>query len=84
MNNKSLIIYKSKTGFTERFAEWICEELSCDMISYKENFTDEEWAKIKVFYMQSGLCYEKMGIGDKLMMAIFSLVEYCSNERKSV
>lgn len=133
MNYKALVIYKSKTGFTERFAKWICDELSCDMISYekreticfdpydtiifgggfyagmisglkwfkkklpelsgktiivfatgatppeapdiqkalKQNFTDDEWAKIKVFYMQGGLCYEKMGAGDKIMMAMF-------------
>lgn len=26
---KILLIYKSKTGFTKRYAEWICEEINC-------------------------------------------------------
>lgn len=29
-----LIIYKSKTGFTKRYAEWISQVLECSMISY--------------------------------------------------
>lgn len=36
MNHKYLIIYKSKTGFTERYAKWICEELSGEMVSYEQ------------------------------------------------
>lgn len=34
MSHNSIVIYKSKTGFTERFAKWIGEELSCDVIPY--------------------------------------------------
>lgn len=133
MKNKILVVYKSKTGFTERFAQWIGEELPAELVPYKQrksvcldeydtvifgggfhagmiggvkwlkeklpqlkdksvvvfatgatpsnapdvkkaidqNFTDEEREKIKIFYMQSGLCYEKMGTADKLMMAVF-------------
>lgn len=133
MKNRTLVIYKSKTGFTERYAQWICDELGGDKVAYKErkticfdnydtvifgssfhagmisgvkwfkgkmkelerkttivfatgatpsnapdiqkalrqNFSEEEWNKIKVYYMQSGLCYEKMGLGAKLMMAVF-------------
>lgn len=26
---KILLVYKSKTGFTKRYAEWICEEINC-------------------------------------------------------
>lgn len=26
-----LLIYKSKTGFTEKYANWITEELKCDI-----------------------------------------------------
>ena len=29
---KTLVIYKSKTGFTKKYAEWISEELSADII----------------------------------------------------
>ncbi len=28
---KTIIVYKSKTGFTERYAKWIQEELHCDL-----------------------------------------------------
>ncbi len=31
-NMKRLIVYKSKTGFTEKFAHWIAEELHCDAV----------------------------------------------------
>ena len=131
MSKNTLVIYKSKTGFTERYAKWIAGELFCDMIPYgerkkicfdqygtvvyggafyagsingikwfkekipelngktlivfvtgamqenvpeieesmKRNFTEEERQKVKLFYMQAGLCYEKMGITDKILMA---------------
>lgn len=133
MKNKTIVIYKSKTGFTERYAQWICEELGCEKVAYRDkesvcfddyetiifgsgfhagqisglkwflkniskleektnivfatgatppnvpdvqkalrqNFSEEEWNKIKVFYIQSGLNYEKMGSADKLMMSIY-------------
>ena len=29
---KIIVIYKSKTGFTKRYAEWIAEELKCDIV----------------------------------------------------
>lgn len=138
----ALIVYYSKTGFTQKYAEWIKaalpQDISCDLVSYKErrkiqweqydlilfgggfhagqingvkwfkaqagrlseqvrqggrtavfatgamppeapdvekamrqNFTEQEWAQIKTFYLPGGLCYEKMGAGDKLMMAVF-------------
>lgn len=139
---KILIVYYSKTGFTEKYAGWIREgllrDMSCDLVPYKgrkkikweqydmimfgggfhagqinglkwfkaqadrlpnrvkqggrivvfatgampadapdvekamrQNFTEQEWAQMKTFYLPSGLCYEKMGIGDKLMMSVF-------------
>jgi len=41
---KYLVVYKSKTGFTEKYAKWIAKELSADIYSYKEvneeNFKD--------------------------------------------
>ncbi len=40
----------------------------------RQNFTEKEWADIKTFYLQGGLCYEKMGAGDKLMMAVFRTI----------
>ncbi len=128
---KPLIIYKSRTGFTKQYAEWISAELGCeakdfseknkisfdnvDMIIYggrvhagmidsiekmKEFAADKNcklvvfatgaspaaikedvqamWKNNKIddtiphFYMQSGLRYENMGAGDKLMMKMFA------------
>lgn len=128
---KKIVIYKSKSGFTKRYAEWISDELMCEIINYKEikklnlddydlviyggrvhagsidslkkvkeilankkcklivfatgatpitateeianimkiNFTDNS---IPHFYMQSGLCYEKMSIVDKTIMKMLS------------
>ena len=31
---KTVVIYKSKSGYTKKYAEWIAEELNCDI---KEN-----------------------------------------------
>ena len=28
---KVLVLYKSKTGFSERYARWIAEDLQCDL-----------------------------------------------------
>lgn len=124
---KTIVIYKSRTGFTKQYAEWIADELKCDIADYKDinkinldnfelviyggrvhagkidslakvkeifknrkcnlivfatgatpnaasdeiektmknNFSDDS---IPHFYMQSGLCYEKMGFIDKTIM----------------
>ncbi len=130
---KAVVIYYSKTGFAERYAGWIGEELHCDVVPFKErekvslagydtviyggglhagsinglkwlkkklpeltgkkvavfvtgamppegpdvdktlrqNFTEKEWNQVKTFYLWGGLSYERMGFGDKLMMAVF-------------
>ena len=132
---KTIVIYKSKTGFTKRYAEWIakdlgCEALSADKVSAKElqqyqtiiygggimagqigglkklkgviagnpdkklivfatgatpaealkekdtikeaNFTTEESKNIPYFYFQSGINYEDMKLGAKLLMKMFA------------
>jgi menaquinone-dependent protoporphyrinogen IX oxidase len=33
---KKLIIYKSQSGFTEKYAKWLAEELNCQAITLKE------------------------------------------------
>lgn len=33
---KNIVVYNSKTGFTKKYAEWIAEELGCDILTYKE------------------------------------------------
>ena len=32
------IYYNSKTGFTKKYADWIAEELKCNVLSYKKYF----------------------------------------------
>lgn len=128
---KKIVIYKSRTGFTKRYAEWISDELMCEILDFEKinklnlddydlviyggrvhagnidslkkvkdilkdkkcklivyatgatpitaaeeidnimkiNFTDNS---IPCFYMQSGLCYEKMGFVDKTIMKMLS------------
>lgn len=36
MNRKILVIYLSKTGFTERYARWIGQALPCDLVPYQK------------------------------------------------
>lgn len=33
---KLLVIYKSKTGFTKKYAKWISKELTCPDVSYED------------------------------------------------
>ncbi len=33
---KTVVIYRSKTGFTERYARWIAEDLKCDIYDLKQ------------------------------------------------
>lgn len=36
-----LIVYKSETGFTEKYAKWLSSELSCDKVELKEASSDK-------------------------------------------
>ncbi len=130
-----IVVYKSSTGFTKKYAEMIAERMECaladyrsvsaDMLSgyevvifgtrahagmmdgyqkakklfeksgvsrlilfvtgatpnaaaetveafWKQNLSPDELAKIPHFYMQSGLCYEKMCLTDRMMMKVAS------------
>lgn len=130
---KAIIIYNSKTGFTERYAGWLAKQLNCETVRYRDrnktdlieydtviyagsvhaglirglkwfkkqlpllegkkkivlavgampageemaanvasaNFTQEELGDIRLFYLPGGLCYEKMGVFDRLFMKLF-------------
>jgi len=39
---KTLVIYSSKTGFTEKYAKWIAEETECELIALKDAKKKEE------------------------------------------
>lgn len=146
MNNRIVIIYKSRTGFTKKYAEMIAEEIGCtlfdlkditaDTISgfdtivfgsrlhagtieglkkarkifvkseakhfalfvtgaspntekdilnemWKNNLTSDEISLLPHFYLQSGLCYEKMSLWDKTMMKIVSIMLKMKKEKDS-
>lgn len=36
MNKGTIVIYKSKTGFTARYAQWISEALDCERVDFKD------------------------------------------------
>ena len=38
---KTLIIYKSETGFTQKYAKWLSNELSCDICDLKDCSKDK-------------------------------------------
>lgn len=143
MNKNLLILYKSKTGFTKKYADLIAGETGGTTMDFKKgtpellssfdkilfgsrmhagridglsearslfqkghiqpsalfvtgampntekkaleemwqnNLTSEELAGLPHFYMQSGLCYEKMNFTDKAMMKMFS---FMMNQKKN-
>ncbi len=135
--NNMIVIYKSSTGFTKRYAELVAKEMGCAIEDYRnvssgmlskydivifgtrahagradgfqkakrlfeksniskmilfvtgatpnaaaeivetfwrQNLSAEEMTKIPHFYMQSGLCYEKMSLPDRLMMKVAAIM----------
>lgn len=45
---KTIVVYRSKTGYTERYANWIAEELGCDIKADAE-FSDIEAYDIIIY-----------------------------------
>lgn len=131
MNSKVLLVYQSKTGFTQGYAELAAKKTGCELLRlseatgkklsgydavvfgsrahagridgyakmkkllqkaairkfalfvtgatpneaketvegfWKQNLTEKERGEIPHFYLQSGLCYEKMGFFDRFLM----------------
>lgn len=128
---KTLIVYYSKTGFTQQYAQWLAEDLGADCVPYEkrkgvkldsydavafggrlragvvcgakwfwkeageltgkrlalfftgameptpegvrkaaeQNVPEGMRGRVPVFYLQAGLCYEKMGFVDRALMA---------------
>lgn len=127
--NRTIILYHSKTGFSQRYAHWLAESLQCQAVPFRErkkvrlaeyrtiiltgglyagNMSGLGWLKkqlpaladsraaavavgcspvdwpgqaesmaklaantprLKVFYCQGGLAYDRMGAVDRAMMA---------------
>lgn len=56
---KTVLVYSSKTGFTEKYARWIAEEIKCEIIPYK-SFDKDVVAKNDVIIFGSRLHAGKM------------------------
>lgn len=134
---KIAVIYKSKTGFTKKYAEMVAEEIDCTLMEFKKatveimsdfdvivfggrvcagmvdgmnkakemfegskaekfavfatggtpneaeevieefwenNLSEDELESIPHFYMQGGICYEKMPLFEKMIMKMMAHV----------
>ena len=53
---KTLIIYTSQTGFTKRYAEWLAERMSGDLLELKDArkkaYEATEWVSFENKYMR--------------------------------
>jgi len=52
--SKTVVIYRSLSGFTKKYAEWIAEELKADIFSYKE-ITEEKLSDYRVIIFGGSL-----------------------------
>ncbi len=49
-NINRIIVYKSQTGFTEKYAHWIAEDLHCDIVSLEKfNFSKTSPYDVVIF-----------------------------------
>lgn len=51
---KTLVIYKSNTGFAEKYAKWLSEELNCDLLNY-ENRNTINWSDYEAVIYGGGI-----------------------------
>lgn len=61
----TIVIFNSKTGFTEKYAGWIAEELHCEAVPYKK-ITSAQLAQAQLIIFGGGLMAGKIPGLDKL------------------
>ncbi len=49
-----LVLYKSKTGFSKRYAEWIAEDLQCDLVDLAD-FDKQSLSEYRLIVYGAGL-----------------------------
>ena len=49
-----LVLYNSKTGFSQRYAEWIAEDLQCDLVNLAE-FDKQSLSEYRLIIYGAGL-----------------------------
>ena len=47
---KQIVVYSGKTGFTQKYAQWIAQELSCEAVDFKSWKPDGNLADVQVIY----------------------------------
>ncbi len=53
-SKKIIVVYKSKTGFTEKYAKWIAEALHCDIVRF-DGFNIEQMACYDIVILGGGI-----------------------------
>lgn len=53
MNKQILVVYKSVTGFTKQYAEWIAEKLNCSAVELKK-FPQRQCRNTKPLFSADG------------------------------
>lgn len=64
---KTVVVYTSKTGFTKKYAEWIAEELECDVRELK-GLTAGRLSEYDCIIYGGGLMAGKVGGFDKVKL----------------
>ena len=54
--NKILIIYYTKTGFTEKYAQWVREETNCELLPYSRRDTADFTAYDTICLLYTSRC----------------------------
>ncbi|MEJ6949634.1 flavodoxin domain-containing protein [Natronospora cellulosivora (SeqCode)] len=75
LSNKKIIVFA--TGGTP-YSEDVFSQIQ------RDNFSEDELKKIKFFYFQSGLNFEKMGFSDKAIMKTYSWILNMKNNKSEI
>ncbi len=70
-NNNAIVIYQSKTGFTEQYARWIARALHCD-IRRLEQFNRAEMPRYDVVIFGAGIHAGKIS-GISLLYTLYGV-----------
>ena len=60
-----IVVYNSKTGFSERYGKWIAEELACEAVSCKD-MTLQRWKEKDVIIYGAGIMAGKINGWNKV------------------
>ncbi|WP_342758556.1 flavodoxin domain-containing protein [Kineothrix sedimenti] len=60
-----IVVYNSKTGFSEKYGKWIAQELACKAVSYKD-MTPQHWKENDVIIYGAGIMAGRINGWDKV------------------